>query len=162
MRKIRKTQHQDSQHFLKLRIKINQQQLKQLRVNCFNFFSFRLLFHKGKSCYGELQHLDVNVVHEGDYYVLTPELIYPREADADNVVWKDLVLTKYENGEIISIKVLQLRFNILTFCQRVLMLLCLIIPLLQKNQDQKSLNLELELCHKAVFGSIEKVIQCRL
>ena len=80
-----------------------------------------------------MQHLDVNVVHEGDYYVLTPELIYPREADADNVVWKDLVLTKYENGEIISIKVLQLRFNILTFCQRVLMLLCLIIPLLQKN-----------------------------
>ena len=80
-----------------------------------------------------MQHLDVNVVHEGGYYVLTPELIYPREADADNVVWKDLVLTKYENGEIISIKVLQLRFNILTFCQRVLMLLCLIIPLLQKN-----------------------------
>ena len=80
-----------------------------------------------------MQHLDVNVVHEGDYYVLTPELIYPREADADNVVWKDLVLTKYENGEIISIKVLQLRFNILTFCQRVLMLLCLIISLLQKN-----------------------------
>lgn len=65
--------------------------------------------------------------------MLTPELIYPREADADNVVWKDLVLTKYENGEIISIKVLQLRFNILTFCQRVLMLLCLIIPLVQKN-----------------------------
>ena len=65
--------------------------------------------------------------------MLTPELIYPREADADNVVWKDLVLTKYENGEIISIKVLHLRFNILTFCQRVLMLLCLIISLLQKN-----------------------------
>ena len=92
----------------------------------------------------------------------TPELIYPGEADANNVIWKDLVLTKYENGEIISIKVLQLRSNILKFCQRVLMLLCLIISLLQKNYGQKSLNVELKPCHKAVFSIIENVIQCRL
>ena len=91
------------------------------------------MFHKGESCYGELQLSDLNVVREGDYYMLRPELIYPVEADANNVIRKDLVLTKYENGEIISIKVLQLRSNILTFCKRVLMLLCFNISLVQKN-----------------------------
>ena len=91
------------------------------------------MFHKDKSCYGELQYSSVNVVHEGDYYMATPELIYPGEADANNVIWKDLVLKKYENGEIKSIKVLQLRSYILKFCERVLMFLCLIISLLQKN-----------------------------
>ena len=68
-----------------------------------------MLFHTGKSCYGELQYSDVNVLHEGNYYMLTREKIYTAEADADNVLWKNVALTKYENGEIMSIKVLQLR-----------------------------------------------------
>ena len=58
-----------------------------------------MLFHTGKSCYG-LQFSDLNVVYEGDYYMVTHEKIYTAEADADNVLWKNVALKKYENGEI--------------------------------------------------------------
>lgn len=68
-----------------------------------------MILHKGKLCLGELQYSGLDVVHEGDYYTLTHEKIDTEEADADNVIWKSVVLTESDNGEIMSINVLQLR-----------------------------------------------------
>ena len=68
-----------------------------------------MILHKGKLCLGELQYSGLDVVHEGDYYTLIHEKIDTEEADADNVIWKSVVLTESDNGEIMSISVLQLR-----------------------------------------------------
>ena len=63
-------------------------------------------FHKDASCYvNEYTYLDV--LHVGDYYMLTKEMIYTGVAIEETGFSKDVTLTRYENGKVISIHVTQ-------------------------------------------------------
>ena len=63
-------------------------------------------FHKDVSCYVyKYQYFDV--MHVGYHFMSTKEEIPTRYATAETSFWKNVALTRYENGKVISIKVTQ-------------------------------------------------------
>lgn len=65
-----------------------------------------MTFSKDVSCY-DYENTYLEVLHVGDYYLLTKEMIYIEDATEKTVFWRNVALTRYEIGKIISIKVTQ-------------------------------------------------------
>ena len=65
-----------------------------------------MTFRKDVSCY-DYENTYLEVLHVGDYYMLTKDMIYSEDATEETDFWRDIALTRYEIGKIISVKVTQ-------------------------------------------------------
>ena len=65
-----------------------------------------MTFRKDVSCY-DYENTYLEVLHVGDYYMLTKEMEYSEDSTEETDFWRDVALTRYEIGKIISVKVTQ-------------------------------------------------------
>lgn len=80
------------------------------------FFLFRITFHKNIFlCHGH-KWKSIDVLLDGDYYMIFDERIYTASYPA-NVILKNVALTRYTTGKIFIIKV-RVRSKVSAICKR--------------------------------------------
>ena len=70
--------------------------LRRIFIRCFLYFRITYLTGCEGSDYHENRYLDL--LNEGDYYMIKSEIIDPREADIYSNIQKNIRLTRYANG----------------------------------------------------------------